>query len=203
MNPTSANAEPPQRYSVDGLPGPLVHEKHFLAMQQRAERAEEDAERYKDSMSFTEAKALDAARDLRLALAAAQERAERAERQFEEEKLIVDRIWDQLGRPSYDALNGRGIYDLIDELKTALATAQERIVALESMLGRCRGQVTLELAMDIDRILAPAQANTESVSIGSKSVDAPAQRVCRECDGTGEVLPGVACPRCHGSGRES
>src|SRR5229473_4803677 len=30
-----------------------------------------------------------------------------------EETAIVDRIWDMLGRPSYEELKGRSIYDLI------------------------------------------------------------------------------------------
>ena len=32
-----------------------------------------------------------------------------------EETAIVDRIWDQLGSPSYEELKGRSIHDLIDE----------------------------------------------------------------------------------------
>lgn len=38
-------------------------------------------------------------------------------RDFKEEWSIVDRIWRQLGNPSYEELNGRSIYDLIGELK--------------------------------------------------------------------------------------
>jgi hypothetical protein len=34
-----------------------------------------------------------------------------------EERAIVDRIWRQLGSPTYEQLAGRSIYDLIDELK--------------------------------------------------------------------------------------
>jgi hypothetical protein len=36
---------------------------------------------------------------------------------YEREKAIVTRVWEQLGNPSYESLNGRSIYDLIDELK--------------------------------------------------------------------------------------
>ena len=39
----------------------------------------------------------------------------RAERDAERE--IVDRIWKQLGSPTYEELKGRSIYDLIDEIK--------------------------------------------------------------------------------------
>lgn len=45
------------------------------------------------------------------------DRAERAEAKARDETAIVNRIWDQLGNPSYKELNGRYIYDLIDELK--------------------------------------------------------------------------------------
>lgn len=34
-----------------------------------------------------------------------------------EERNIVDRIWDIFGRPSYNDLRGRSIYDLIGDLK--------------------------------------------------------------------------------------
>jgi hypothetical protein len=34
-----------------------------------------------------------------------------------EEVAIVNRIWAQLGSPTFDDLKGRSIYDLIDELK--------------------------------------------------------------------------------------
>jgi hypothetical protein len=34
-----------------------------------------------------------------------------------EEKAIVDRIWDIFGRPSYESLHGKTIYDLITDLQ--------------------------------------------------------------------------------------
>lgn len=37
---------------------------------------------------------------------------------FEREYAIVHKIWEQLGLPSYEELNGRSIHDLIDEIKT-------------------------------------------------------------------------------------
>ena len=40
-----------------------------------------------------------------------------AQRRAADETAIVDRIWDQFGRPSYEELNGRSIYDLISEVK--------------------------------------------------------------------------------------
>ena len=42
---------------------------------------------------------------------------------------IVDRIWDQLGRPSFEELKGRSIYDLIDALKSERDTAWEDMKA--------------------------------------------------------------------------
>lgn len=70
---------------------------------------------------------------------------ERIERERDEEKAIVDRIWDMLGRPSYEELAGRSIYDLIrakdehaDVLNAAIRKLQdeqwdahERIASLE------------------------------------------------------------------------
>ena len=41
------------------------------------------------------------------------------------ERAIVSRIWVQLGSPTYAELNGRSIYDLIDEIKTDRAEAKQ------------------------------------------------------------------------------
>jgi hypothetical protein len=46
------------------------------------------------------------------------------EQQLAEETGIVDRVWDQLGRRTYEQLAGRSIHDLIEELKQQLAAAQ-------------------------------------------------------------------------------
>lgn len=46
------------------------------------------------------------------------------------ETAIVDRIWDQLGRPSYEELKGRSIYDLIDALKAELASVKAHAEAM-------------------------------------------------------------------------
>jgi hypothetical protein len=43
------------------------------------------------------------------------------------ERAIVSRIWVQLGSPTYAQLKGRSIYDLIDEIKTELATERARL----------------------------------------------------------------------------
>ena len=40
------------------------------------------------------------------------------------ETAIVDRIWDQLGRPTYEELQGRSIHDLIDALKEQAVKAE-------------------------------------------------------------------------------
>ncbi len=63
----------------------------------------------------------------RAALAAERER-------FEEEHAIVDRIWKQLGFPTYEQLNGRSIYDLIDELKSGNAKLREALVRARNYL---------------------------------------------------------------------
>ena len=42
-------------------------------------------------------------------------RAERAEAEFETQRAIVARVWERLGSPTYASLNGRSIYDLVDE----------------------------------------------------------------------------------------
>jgi hypothetical protein len=44
--------------------------------------------------------------------------------ELENERAIVSRIWVQLGSPTYAQLNGRSIYDLIDEMKAELAAAK-------------------------------------------------------------------------------
>jgi len=43
------------------------------------------------------------------------------------ERAIVSRIWVQLGSPTYAQLKGRSIYDLIDEIKTELASERARL----------------------------------------------------------------------------
>jgi restriction endonuclease len=40
-----------------------------------------------------------------------------SEQREAEEKAIVDRIWDIFGRPSYESLHGKTIYDLITDLQ--------------------------------------------------------------------------------------
>lgn len=52
---------------------------------------------------------------------------ERLERELAEETKIVDRIWDLFGRPSYEDLNGRTIYDLITDLHRELAEERKRL----------------------------------------------------------------------------
>ena len=41
------------------------------------------------------------------------------------ERVIVSRIWTQLGSPTYEQLKGRSIYDLIEELKTDRAEVEK------------------------------------------------------------------------------
>lgn len=48
------------------------------------------------------------------------------------ETAIVDKIWDQFGRPTYRELNGRSIHDLIDSLKAEIKKMTERLVVYES-----------------------------------------------------------------------
>ena len=46
-----------------------------------------------------------------------QQLLDEAQRQFREEKNIVNRIWALFGPPSYEELNGKSIYDLITHLQ--------------------------------------------------------------------------------------
>jgi len=62
---------------------------------------------------------------------AAEARSEELERQLRDETAIVDRIWDMLGRPSYEELAGRSIYDLIAELQARAALASKKETADE------------------------------------------------------------------------
>lgn len=79
---------------------------------------------------------VESAGSLRLRLNAYRDRAEAAEarekeleRRLRDETAIVDRIWGMLGRPSYEALAGRSIYDLIAELqaRAVLAIKKETV----------------------------------------------------------------------------
>ena len=79
-----------------------------------------------DQNTWVERSAYDA---LAARLAESEGRAEDNLNAFKKEFKIVDRIWDQLGRPSYEELKGRSIHDLIDELKAALKES-ERLKAL-------------------------------------------------------------------------
>lgn len=49
-------------------------------------------------------------------LAELQAKVRGLEAELAAERLIVAKIWEQLGSPSYDELKGRSIYDLIDEM---------------------------------------------------------------------------------------
>jgi hypothetical protein len=60
---------------------------------------------------------------------------ERLEARLAEETAIVNRIWDQLGWTTYGELAGRGIYDLIEELKHRAETAETDVKALEAARG--------------------------------------------------------------------
>ena len=51
-----------------------------------------------------------------------------------EEIKIVDRIWGIFGRPSYESLRGRSIYDLIEEQINLARAAEERASALAAAL---------------------------------------------------------------------
>ncbi|MGE0714794.1 MAG: hypothetical protein AB7P02_05075 [Alphaproteobacteria bacterium] len=100
--------------------------------------------------------------DLRALLSA----AETAKEQHD----IVARIWKQLGSPIYEQLAGRSIHDLIDEMKRAASTAEQREKeARREERERCRkavrscieawqhstGRAALEAASDAIRALAP------------------------------------------------
>lgn len=56
---------------------------------------------------------------------------------LEEERAIVNRIWDMFGRPSYESLKGRSIYDLIAEAieqQSRAASAADLLEALELLI---------------------------------------------------------------------
>ena len=74
------------------------------------------------------------------ALQLSYDHAEQLRADFEAEKAIVNRIWDQLGRPSYEELNGRSIYDLIDALR---ADRDALEVALRAMITDCFGDIEI------------------------------------------------------------
>lgn len=57
---------------------------------------------------------------------AAEAREKELERRLRDETAIVDRIWDMFGRPSYEELAGRSIYDLIAELQARVALASKK-----------------------------------------------------------------------------
>ena len=57
---------------------------------------------------------------------AAEAREKELERRLRDETAIVDRIWDMFGRPSYEELAGRSIYDLIAELQARVAPASKK-----------------------------------------------------------------------------
>ena len=66
----------------------------------------------------------------------------------DEERGIVDRIWDLFGRPSYAELNGRSIYDLITALQARAESLERRnhdlaqdLQKAESELARLREAV--------------------------------------------------------------
>lgn len=78
-----------------------------LAVEQQARREAEQANR---DMAVTNNELADDC-------AALESRAAELERDLKEERAIVDRIWSMLGRPSYESLKGRSIYDLIADLE--------------------------------------------------------------------------------------
>lgn len=53
--------------------------------------------------------------------AADSDRILQLEADLREERAIVDRIWNMFGRPSYEELNGRTIYDLIADVQKRAA----------------------------------------------------------------------------------
>jgi hypothetical protein len=73
------------------------------------------------------------------------------------ERAIVSRIWVQLGSPTYADLNGRSIYDLIDEIKTELAADREKVRVLRGAMTRLQGYCEWVIPPD-DRICAIARA---------------------------------------------
>lgn len=54
---------------------------------------------------------------------------------YNREWAIVDRIWTQLGRPTFEELAGRSIYDLIDTLKARAEAAEAQLAEREKANG--------------------------------------------------------------------
>jgi hypothetical protein len=52
-------------------------------------------------------------------------KAEKLQVERDTEASIINRIWKQLGSPTYAELKGRSIYDLIDELKADAAKLEQ------------------------------------------------------------------------------
>jgi hypothetical protein len=52
-------------------------------------------------------------------------KAEELQVERDTEASIINRIWKQLGSPTYAELKGRSIYDLIDELKADAAKLKQ------------------------------------------------------------------------------
>jgi hypothetical protein len=62
----------------------------------------------------------------------AQRDNERLQIERDTEASIINRIWKQLGNPTYEELKGRSIYDLIDEIKAERDAALARVAELEA-----------------------------------------------------------------------
>jgi hypothetical protein len=61
-------------------------------------------------------------------------KAEKLQVERDTEASIINRIWKQLGSPTYAELKGRSIYDLIDELKADAAKLEQARELLRSCL---------------------------------------------------------------------
>jgi hypothetical protein len=59
---------------------------------------------------------------------------ERLDDAYRAEYAIVDRIWGMFGRPSYEQLAGRSIYDLIQSALDRAEKAEARVSELEQAL---------------------------------------------------------------------
>jgi hypothetical protein len=89
----------------------------------------------------------------------AHEMAKEIAARLAEETAIVDRIWDIYGRPSYESLQGRSLYDLINADRARLAEA-------EMLLRQC--SAVWHDKGPLPAIIAGFLATADSADVGCK-----------------------------------
>ena len=94
-----------------------------------------------------------------------------AERERDDERTIVNRIWEQLGAPSYASLSGRSIYDLIAGLQADRDEWKRK--AEEAARDSARLDFLLKLwPLEIVRLIHSHHTHGPSSSIPREAIDA-------------------------------